>query len=147
MDRVGGFRQNLTDILSVNATLVNQAQNEEIKRLTEASFEQNEEIKKVSAWAAILFAPTLIASVYGMNFTKMPELHWAFGYPYALGLMALTCAVLTSCSNGRAGFSPARCRHPEGFRASGTSQMSNARRPRTAPTTSRRAWWRQAPRG
>ena len=94
VERVAGFRQNLTDILSVNATLVNQAQNEEIKRLTEASFDQNEEIKKVSAWAAILFAPTLIASVYGMNFVDMPELRWAFGYPYALGLMALTCAIL-----------------------------------------------------
>jgi magnesium transporter len=94
VERVAGFRQSLTDILSVNATLVNQAQNEEIKRLTEASFDQNEEIKKVSAWAAILFAPTLIASVYGMNFANMPELRWAFGYPYALGLMALTCGVL-----------------------------------------------------
>src|SRR5919201_2119570 len=94
VDRVSGFRQNLTDILSVNATLVNQAQNEEIKRLTEASFDQNEEIKKVSAWAAILFAPTLIASLYGMNFVNIPEYHSTFGYPYALGLMAGTCAVL-----------------------------------------------------
>ncbi len=94
VDRVAGFRQNLTDILTVNATLVNQAQNAEIKRLTEASYDQNEEIKKVSAWAAILFAPTLIASVYGMNFVNMPELHWRFGYPYALGLMGLTCGVL-----------------------------------------------------
>ena len=94
VDRVAGFRQNLTDILTVNATLVNQAQNEEIKRLTEASFDQNEEIKKVSAWAAILFAPTLIASVYGMNFTDMPELHWALGYPYAMGLMLVVCGVL-----------------------------------------------------
>ena len=94
VERVAGFRQNLTDILSVNATLVNQAQNEEIKRLTEASFDQNEEIKKVSAWAAILFAPTLIASIYGMNFINMPELRWRFGYPYAIGLMGLTCGVL-----------------------------------------------------
>jgi magnesium transporter len=94
VDRVAGFRQNLTDILTVNATLVNQAQNAEIKRLTEASFDQNEEIKKVSAWAAILFAPTLIGTVYGMNFDHMPELHWTFGYPYALGLMLLTCATL-----------------------------------------------------
>ena len=49
----------LSDILTVNATLVNQAQNEEIKRLTEASYAQNEEVKRISAWAAILFAPTL----------------------------------------------------------------------------------------
>lgn len=37
--------------------------------------------------AAILFAPTLIGAIYGMNFVDMPELHWAFGYPMALGLM------------------------------------------------------------
>jgi len=90
VERVDGFRQMLGDILTVNATLVNQAQNEEIKRLTEASYDQNEEVKRVSAWAAILFAPTLIGTVYGMNFDQMPELHWAFGYPFALALMAFT---------------------------------------------------------
>jgi magnesium transporter len=94
VDRVAGFRQNLTDILTVNATLVNQAQNADIKRLTEASFDQNEEIKKISAWAAILFAPTLIGTIYGMNFRDIPELHWAFGYPFALSLMVLTCVTL-----------------------------------------------------
>ena len=84
----------LGDILTVNATLVNQAQNEEVKRLTEASYAQNEEVKRVSAWAAILFAPTLIGTVYGMNFDNMPELHWTFGYAWALGLMALTSLAL-----------------------------------------------------
>jgi magnesium transporter len=88
-ERVAGFRQNLTDILTVNATLVNQAQNEEVKRLTEASFQQNEEVKKISAWAAIIFAPTLVGTIYGMNFDNIPELHWAYGYPYALVLMVL----------------------------------------------------------
>jgi magnesium transporter len=87
-ERVAGFRQSLSDILAVNATLVNQAQNEEIKRLTEASFDQNEQVKRISAWAAIIFAPTLIGTIYGMNF-DMPELHWALGYPFALALMAL----------------------------------------------------------
>ncbi|MBA8951393.1 magnesium and cobalt transport protein CorA [Actinomadura namibiensis] len=94
VERVGDLRQNLTDILSVNATLVNQAQNEEMKHLTEASYAQSEEVKKISAWAAILFAPTLIGTIYGMNFDHMPELHWAFGYPFAVALMALVCAVL-----------------------------------------------------
>ena len=87
-ERVAGFRQNLSDILTVNATLVNQAQNEEVKRLTEASYAQNEEVKRISAWAAIIFAPTLIAAIYGMNF-DMPELHWALGYPFSLALMAI----------------------------------------------------------
>ena len=88
-ERVAGFRQSLTDILAVNATLVNQAQNEEVKRLTEASYAQNEEVKRISAWAAIIFAPTLIGTIYGMNF-DMPELSWALGYPMALALMAIT---------------------------------------------------------
>ena len=38
--------------------------------------------------------PTLIAGIYGMNFDDMPELHWALGYPYSLGLMALCSLVL-----------------------------------------------------
>jgi magnesium transporter len=94
VERVDGFRQMLQDILTVNATLVGQAQNEEMKNLTESSYAQNEEIKKISAWAAILFAPTLIGTVYGMNFATMPELHWAFGYPFALGLMGAVCGTL-----------------------------------------------------
>jgi magnesium transporter len=94
VERVDGFRQMLQDILTVNATLVSQQQNEEMKGLTEASYAQNEEVKKVSAWAAILFAPTLIGTVYGMNFSHMPELHWAFGYPFAIALMLVTSGTL-----------------------------------------------------
>ncbi len=90
-ERVDGFRQALGEILTVNATLVAQAQNEEMKHLTETSNAQNEDVKKVSAWAAILFAPTLIGTIYGMNFEHMPELHWLLGYPIALALMAMTC--------------------------------------------------------
>ncbi|GAB2832223.1 magnesium and cobalt transport protein CorA [Actinocorallia aurea] len=93
-ERVDGFRQNLSDILTVNATLVTQAQNEEMRNLALANTAQNEEIKKISSWAAILFAPTLIGTVYGMNFDHMPELHWNFGYPFALCLMAATCVTL-----------------------------------------------------
>lgn len=93
IERVAGFRQSLTDILAVNATLVNQAQNEEVKRLTEASYAQNEEVKRISAWAAIIFAPTLIGTIYGMNF-DMPELGWDLGYPFALALMAITSIAL-----------------------------------------------------
>jgi magnesium transporter len=100
-ERVAGFRQNLSDILTVNATLVNQAQNEEIKRLTEASFSQNEEVKRISAWAAIIFAPTLIGTIYGMNFDSMPELHWAFGYPFALLLMVIVSVGLFAVFKAR----------------------------------------------
>jgi magnesium transporter len=93
-ERVDGFRQALGDILTVNATLVTQAQNEEMKALAEAGHAQNNEIKKISSWAAILFAPTLIGTVYGMNFDHMPELHWVLGFPFAIVLMALVCVSL-----------------------------------------------------
>ncbi|WP_316780774.1 magnesium and cobalt transport protein CorA [Streptomyces sasae] len=93
-ERVDGFRQALTEILTVNATLVTQQQNAEMRALAEAGFEQNEEIKKISSWAAILFAPTLVGTIYGMNFREMPELHWGFGYPFAIGLMGVVCASL-----------------------------------------------------
>jgi magnesium transporter len=70
-----GFRDMLSDILVVNLTLI--------------SVRQNDQTKKISAWAAILIVPTLIAGIYGMNFDYMPELHWTFGYPFALALIVL----------------------------------------------------------
>ena len=79
-ERVEGFRQLLQNILSVN--------------LTGASIAQNDQVKKISAWAAILFAPTLIGTVYGMNFDYMPELHWTFGYPFAMVLMVMVSVTL-----------------------------------------------------
>lgn len=93
-ERVDGFRMALQDILTVNATLVSQQQNEEMKQLAQGSHAQNEEIKKISSWAAILFAPTLVGTIYGMNFDHMPELRWLFGYPFALALMAVVCLSL-----------------------------------------------------
>jgi magnesium transporter len=89
MERIEGFRQLLTNILTVNAALVGQRQNEEMARMTQAGYEQNEQVKRISSWAAILFAPTLVASIYGMNFDVMPELHWTLGYPFAVLLMVL----------------------------------------------------------
>jgi Mg2+ and Co2+ transporter CorA len=73
--------------LTVKVTLAAQ-------QLTEASYAQNDEMKKISAWAAIFFAPTLIGTVYGMNFEHMPERTWQYGYPVALVLMALTSTAL-----------------------------------------------------
>ncbi len=93
-ERVDEFRLALRDMLTVNATLVAQQQNEEMRRLSETSTIQNEEVKKISAWAAILFAPTLIGTVYGMNFENIPELDTRYGYPMALILMLLTCVTL-----------------------------------------------------
>jgi len=90
-DRIEVFRAALRDILTVAATLVAQRQNEEMKHLSEVSIRQGEEVKKISGWAAILFAPTLVGTVYGMNFDVMPELGWAYGYPAALvGMLAVS---------------------------------------------------------
>jgi len=86
-ERGDAFRQLLDNALIVHSTLVTQRQNDETRRLSETSLAQSEEVKKISSWAAILFAPTLVGTIYGMNFTHMPELKWVFGYPFALGLM------------------------------------------------------------
>ena len=53
-----------------------------MRHLTGASLTQNEEVKRISAWAAILFALTLVGTIYGMNFDYMPELGWRYGYPW-----------------------------------------------------------------
>jgi magnesium transporter len=79
-ERVEGFRELLSNILTVNFTIV--------------GIQQNDQTKKISAWAAIVIVPTLIAGIYGMNFDNMPELHWRFGYLFALSLMALAALFL-----------------------------------------------------
>lgn len=91
-ERVDGFRSLLQNALSVHATLVAQQQNEEMRSMTETSIRQNEEVKRISGWAAILFAPSLVGGIYGMNFDRMPELQWRYGYPLAL-LAMLALAV------------------------------------------------------
>ncbi|GAB3650602.1 magnesium/cobalt transporter CorA [Zhihengliuella somnathii] len=79
-ERISGMRSLLTNALSLSSTLSSEA-------AAQAGVEQNEQMKKISGWAAILFAPSLIGAVYGMNFENMPELAWDFGYYGALGLM------------------------------------------------------------
>jgi magnesium transporter len=56
--------------------------------LAQISVQQNEDMRKMSAGAASVVVPTLIAGIYGMNFQHMPELSWTYGYPYAIALMA-----------------------------------------------------------
>lgn len=75
-----GYDDLLTDMLSAH--------------LSQVSVRQNEDVRKISSWAAIAAAPTLVASIYGMNFEHMPELDWTYGYPLALGAMALICGSL-----------------------------------------------------
>lgn len=78
--QIDQVRELLTQILTVNATLTDQR--------------RNDNMKTVSSWGAILLFPTLIGSIYGMNFEAMPELHWRYGYPMALGLMVVSAVVL-----------------------------------------------------
>ncbi|MBG6214236.1 MAG: magnesium and cobalt transport protein CorA [Cryobacterium sp.] len=87
VERGDAFRQLLQNALTVHSTLVGQRQNDEMRHLSETSLAQSEEVKKISSWAAILFAPTLVGTIYGMNFDNMPELHWPLGYPFAVALM------------------------------------------------------------
>jgi magnesium transporter len=77
---IEAFRELLTSVLSAN--------------LTQVSVRQNEDVRKISAWAAIIAVPTLISGIYGMNFEHMPELTWTFGYPLALAVMAIVCLLL-----------------------------------------------------
>jgi magnesium transporter len=86
-ERIATFRSILENALTVNATLVSERQ-------TDTALEQSEQVKKISGWAAILFGPTLVGTIYGMNFDYMPELHWVAGYPLALVLMAATSVTL-----------------------------------------------------
>jgi magnesium transporter len=62
--------------------------------LTQVSVRQNEDMRRIAAWAAILAIPTAIAGIYGMNFDHMPELRWQYGYPLALSVMGVICGLL-----------------------------------------------------
>ena len=100
-ERIEEFRTLLRDILTVNGTLVAQRQNDDMQKITESSNRQAEEARKISAWAAIFFAPTLVTGIYGMNFAIMPELDWAFGYPAALLAMLAIGGALFAVFRGR----------------------------------------------
>jgi magnesium transporter len=76
-EQVTGFDELLNSILQAN--------------LAQASVAQNEDMRKITSWAAIIAVPTMVCGVYGMNFDYMPELRWRFGYPLVLGVTAMIC--------------------------------------------------------
>ncbi len=80
IDHIESYDRLLTDILSAH--------------LAQISVQQNNDMRKISAWVAIAAVPTMVAGIYGMNFDNMPELHWQYGYFIILGGMALACATL-----------------------------------------------------
>ncbi|WP_067818107.1 magnesium/cobalt transporter CorA [Nocardia inohanensis] len=79
--------EQITDFDESLSALINAA-------LAKVSVQQNTDMRKISAYAAMAAVPTMIAGVYGMNFDHMPELRWTFGYPVVIGLMVLLCAAL-----------------------------------------------------
>ncbi|MDP9458944.1 MAG: magnesium/cobalt transporter CorA [Actinomycetota bacterium] len=62
--------------------------------LARTSMADNEDVRKISAYAGIIAVPTAIAGIYGMNFEYMPELQWRWGYPMVLLIIALSCVLL-----------------------------------------------------
>ncbi|GGW68383.1 magnesium transporter CorA [Streptomyces lucensis JCM 4490] len=62
--------------------------------LAQVTVAQNEDMRKITAWAAVIAVPTMVCGVYGMNFDHMPELHWRFGYPVVMSVMAGACVAL-----------------------------------------------------
>jgi magnesium transporter len=91
------FRDVYDHIVRLNETI--DAQRELLTTALEAhlsimSHAQNEHMKRITAWAAMIAVPTMIAGIYGMNFTNMPELSWSYGYYISIGVMAAACAGL-----------------------------------------------------
>ena len=75
--QVETLREALTSVLQAN--------------LSQVTVRQNEDMRKISAWVAIIATPTMIAGIYGMNFDHMPELRWELGYPAVICLMLVIC--------------------------------------------------------
>jgi magnesium transporter len=79
-DGIATQRELLNGILQANLAVI--------------SVRQNDIVKQISGWAAIIGVPTLVASIYGMNFEHMPELRWHYGYPAALATMVVLAVIL-----------------------------------------------------
>ena len=79
-DQIEGFGTLLAGVLQAN--------------LTQVTVRQNEDMRRISAWVAIIAVPTAVAGIYGMNFEHMPELGWRFGYPAVLLLILVVCVGL-----------------------------------------------------
>lgn len=79
-DQIGGFDVRLTSLLDASVAKV--------------TLQQNQDMRTISAFVGMAAVPTLIAGIYGMNFTNMPELDSPYGYPVVLGVIALIIAVL-----------------------------------------------------
>ncbi|MEU3414739.1 MULTISPECIES: magnesium/cobalt transporter CorA [unclassified Streptomyces] len=79
-DQIAAFDELLNSILQAH--------------LAQVTVAQNEDMRKITAWAAVIAVPTMVCGVYGMNFDHMPELRWRFGYPLVMAVMAAGCLLL-----------------------------------------------------
>jgi magnesium transporter len=79
-ENVEGLRELLNGTLEAN--------------LAQVSVRQNDDMRKITAWAAIAAIPTVIGAIYGMNFDNMPELRWHYGYPLVVGVIVVICVAL-----------------------------------------------------
>ncbi|MFI6010567.1 magnesium/cobalt transporter CorA [Streptomyces sp. NPDC051243] len=79
-DQIAAFDELLNSILQAH--------------LAQVTVAQNEDMRKITAWAAIVAVPTMVCGVYGMNFDYMPELRWTFGYPLVIAVISVACVVL-----------------------------------------------------
>ena len=113
-EQLEGFRDLLTSVLEAN--------------LTQVGVRQNEDMRKISAWVAIVAVPTLIAGIYGMNFHHMPELRWQLGYPVALG--ADGSHLHRACTGDSAGSAGCRLPAPWPTRTASSARSWRASCPR-----------------
>ncbi len=77
--------QRLNQIIESNRDTVTSATSVNLSMI---AMQENETMKRLTAYAALIAIPTLIVGIYGMNFEHMPELHWRYGYPLCMGIMA-----------------------------------------------------------
>ncbi len=86
-DHLGGVAEQVAGFNELLTTLVDAV-------LAKISMRQNNDMRKITAYAGLISVPTMVAGVYGMNFDYMPELHWNFGYPMVLLVIAVVCGLL-----------------------------------------------------
>ena len=86
-EAIEGHDRLLTDVLQADLARLGMRQ-------SEIAVRQNEDMRKISAWAAIALLPTAVAGIYGMNFEHMPELGWRYGYFVVLVVIAAACLAL-----------------------------------------------------
>ncbi len=79
-DQIGSYDDMLTSLVQA--------------ALARVGMQQNDDMRKMAAWAALLAVPTMVAAIYGMNFKVMPELNWTWGYPGVMAAMAVSCVYL-----------------------------------------------------